>query len=155
MSWWARSSTVSGEAPVVVVDDVELRSPTAPAELVERGVRGDPVGPGPNADRPSKLSRERTMRIIASCAASSASRLRTGDATTHGVDAVVVPSQQLVERGAVTGSGGGDQLVVGGARRDHGVKEISPRRPRNGFFSVQNSSRPSCFSHTSTSDAGS
>ena len=64
----------------------------------------------PNDDRPSKRSRPRTIAIIASWAASSASRVVAGDAAADRVDAVVVAAQQLVERAAVAGLGGGDQL---------------------------------------------
>ena len=63
------------------------------------------------------------MLIIASWAASSASRLDAGDPPAHGVDAVVVAAQQGVEGGAVAGLGGGDQRgvvapVAGGHQRE-------------------------------------
>ena len=61
------------------------------------------------------------MRIIASWAASSASRLRAGDPSADGVDPVVVPAQQRVERRAVAGLGGRDELASSERRwRHHG-----------------------------------
>ena len=99
-----------GELDRVVA--VEPRSPLALSELVERGVRRDSIGPGsergPAVEArkvPDDLDERFLTRVVGVTTAS-------GDAPADGVDPVVVETQQLVERVAVTALCGGDQRAV-------------------------------------------
>ena len=108
-----------------VVGDVERRSTFPLAQLVERGVRGDAVRPGAErgpAVEPRQVADDLDERLLAGVVGIAR---RAGDPSAHRVDPVVVAAEQLVERAAVAGLRGGDQLGVvesgDAAERNEGV----------------------------------
>ena len=106
------SGTVVGAFDRAAVTVVETRSPVALSEFVERGVRGDSVGPGAER-RPAveawKVADDLDERFLACVVAVTAA---PGDAATHGVDPVVMAPEQLIERVPVAALCGGDQCTV-------------------------------------------
>lgn len=106
------SGAVVGAFDRAAVTVVEPRSSVAFSELVERGVRGDAVGPGAER-RPAveawKVAHDLDERFLACVVTVTAA---SGDAATHGVDPVVVAPEQLIERVAVAALCGGDQCTV-------------------------------------------
>ena len=125
----------------VVADDVQAGAALAPAQLVERGVRGDPVRPrrelGATVEArqaPDDADHRLLGRVVGVAG-------RPGDAPAHGVDAVVVAAQQLVEGAPVAGLRGGDEVAVLGGR-GHQPNVISPIEPRFGLAVLHPGSGP-------------
>ncbi len=107
-----RTGVVGPFRSIVLVDRMQCWASIALAELVERCVRGDPVGPG--AERRSavetrQVANDLDQRLLAGVVGVAGA---PGDATTHGMDAVVVATQELIERETVTALCGGDQGSV-------------------------------------------
>ena len=100
-----------GELDRVVVV-VEPRSPIAFSEFVERGVGGDSIGPGTerrSAIEARKVADDLDERFLARVVGVTTP---SGDAPADRVDPVVVETQQLIERVAITALSGGDQRTV-------------------------------------------
>ena len=117
----ARAQLVDGfgwPAVVVLVDDVERRSSLALAEFVERGVGRDPVGPGAECGPPVE-GRQRADDLDEGFLAGVVGVPRgAGDTSGDGVDPVVVPSEQLVEREPIAPLRSLDQLEIVGLDSD-------------------------------------
>ena len=100
-----------GELDRVVIV-VEPRSSIAFSEFVEGGVGGDSIGPGTerrSAVEARKVTHDLDERFLARVVGVTTP---SGDAPADGVDPVVVETQQLIERVAVTALSGGDQRTV-------------------------------------------
>ena len=88
------------------------RSAAAPAQLVEAGVGGDAVGPGPEAGPPVEAADaahdgdHRLLRGVGGVG------VVAGDPPAHGVDPVVVEAQQLLEGPAVAALRGRHERAV-------------------------------------------
>ena len=113
----------SGDAPVG--GQYGNRPPTAPPQLVEGGVGGDPVGPcgesgpAPESGESPHYGDERLLGCV------HAVGVVAGEATADGVDPVMVSTKQLVESPPVASLSGVDQVDVLVAAADGG----DPRTP--------------------------
>ena len=88
------------------------RAPSPAPQLVEAGVGGHPVGPGREGGSPVEAADapgDRDERLLGGVERVG---LVAGQPAAHGVDAVVVPTQERVERRSVALLGGADQRPV-------------------------------------------
>ena len=97
---------------IILTDHVERRTTLPLSQLVERCVRGDAVGPG--AERRPPVETGKAAHDLDQCFLAGVVGVARapGNSSTHGVDAVVVATQQLVERELIAALSGGDQSSV-------------------------------------------
>jgi hypothetical protein len=106
------------------------RPPAPPPQLVEAGIRGDAVEPGAEAGPavvPVEAPDDGDQRLLAGVGGVG---VVSGEPPAQGVDPVVVPSQQRVERLVVPVQGSGDERLV--IERGNDLATLGEHRGRLG-----------------------